>query len=150
MKEKSCFKSANGKCIDLIISNRKYSFQHTGTVDTGLSDHHHLIYSMLKTRFVKVPPKRVNYRDYSKLFSNKIDTMKEKILLVENERIIDNDSDIADIFNRYFNKMTETLDIPEWNASFVPKHSDQVKNALDKFANHPSIHSINNSNYRKL
>ena len=46
LKEKTCFKNPNGTCIDLIISNKKYSLQNTGTIDTGLSDHHHLNYTM--------------------------------------------------------------------------------------------------------
>ena len=34
--------------------------------ETGFSDHHHLIYTILKTTFVKLPPKIVKYRDYKK------------------------------------------------------------------------------------
>ena len=64
MKNKTCFKSANGKCIDLIISNRKHSLQCTGTVETGLSDHHHLIYTMVKTQYTKLPPKKIVYHNY--------------------------------------------------------------------------------------
>ena len=46
----------------------------TGTVETGLSDHHLLIYTMLKTKFEKLPPKIIEYRlwkffDYN-LFKN--------------------------------------------------------------------------------
>ena len=51
MKEKTCWKSKIGSCIDLILSNKKFSLKHTGTVETGLSDHHLLIYSTLKTNY---------------------------------------------------------------------------------------------------
>ena len=64
MKNKTCFKSEKGSCIDLILSNKKHSLQHTGTVDTGISDHHHLIYTMLKTTYTKLPPKKITYRVY--------------------------------------------------------------------------------------
>ena len=30
-------------CIDLILTNRRYSFKHTSSIKTGLSDHNHLI-----------------------------------------------------------------------------------------------------------
>ena len=63
MKHKTFWKSEHGSCIDLIISNRKFSVFNTVTFETGLSDHHSLIYCMLKTTFVKLPPKIVNYRD---------------------------------------------------------------------------------------
>ena len=59
----TCFKGS-GSCIDLILTNRKYCFKHTSTFETGLSDHHHLIYSMLKTTFKKEESKQFIYRDY--------------------------------------------------------------------------------------
>ena len=52
IKSDTCFKG-NGTCIDLILTNRKYCFKHSSTFETGLNDHHHLIYSMLKTTFKK-------------------------------------------------------------------------------------------------
>ena len=64
MKEKTCWKSKNGSCIDLILSNKKYSLMNTGTLETGLSDHHLLIYSMLKTKYDKLPPKIIKYRQW--------------------------------------------------------------------------------------
>ena len=42
----------------------KICFKSSSTVETDLSDHHHLIYSMLKTTFKKEDPKRLIYRDY--------------------------------------------------------------------------------------
>ena len=50
IKSNTRFKG-DGTCIDLILSNRKYCFKHSSTFETGLSDHHHLIYSMLKVTF---------------------------------------------------------------------------------------------------
>jgi len=64
MKSKTCWKSSAGTCIDLILSNRKYSLMHTSTVETGLSDYHSLIYTMLKSKFDKSPSTVINYRDW--------------------------------------------------------------------------------------
>ena len=50
IKTNTCFKG-KGTCIALILTNRKYCFKHSSTFETGLSDHHHLVYSMLKTCF---------------------------------------------------------------------------------------------------
>ena len=50
------------------LTNRKYSFKNLISVETSLSDHHHLTYSMLKMAFLKEEPKTLIYRDY-KTFS---------------------------------------------------------------------------------
>ena len=47
-----------------LLANRKHSFQNNQSFETGFSDHHHLIYTVLKTTFVKVPPKVIKYRNY--------------------------------------------------------------------------------------
>ena len=44
IKKNTCFKGG-GLCIDLILTNRKFSFKNYTSFETGLSDHHHLIYS---------------------------------------------------------------------------------------------------------
>ena len=46
VKTNTCFKEA-GSCIDLILTNRKYSFQHILSYKTSLSDHHLMINTML-------------------------------------------------------------------------------------------------------
>ena len=69
IKSKTCFKGTDS-CIDLILTNRKYSFTNTSSYETGLSDHHHLIYSVMKTIFKCEEPKKLTYRNYSN-FSQK-------------------------------------------------------------------------------
>ena len=69
VKRNTCFKEEDS-CIDLILTNRKYSFKKTRFFETGLSDHHHLIYSVMKTTFKPEVPKKLIYRDYSN-FSSK-------------------------------------------------------------------------------
>ena len=67
IKNNTCFKG-EGSCVDLILTNRKFSFKSSTSFETGLSDHHHLIYSMIKTTFHKEEPKTLIYRDH-KMFS---------------------------------------------------------------------------------
>ena len=62
IKSNTCFKW-RGSCIDLILTNRKFCFKNSSTFEAGLSDHHHLTYSMLKTTFKKVDSKRLIYSD---------------------------------------------------------------------------------------
>ena len=66
IKSPTCFKSDSPRCFDLILTNRKSSFQNSTTVETGLSDFHTMILTILKGSFVKRGPKIVEYRDYSK------------------------------------------------------------------------------------
>ena len=53
MGHHTCFKDDGGSRIDLLIINSKFSFMKTNSFGTGLSDHHHMIYTILKTKFEK-------------------------------------------------------------------------------------------------
>ena len=68
IKNNTCFKGV-GSCIDLILTNRKYCFKNTSSYETGISDHHHLIFSMMKTTFASEEPKKFFYCGY-KTFSH--------------------------------------------------------------------------------
>ena len=70
IKNKTRFKGT-GSCIDLILTNRKYSFTNTSLYESGLSDHQHLIYSVMKTTFKCKEPKKLIYRNYSN-FQNEL------------------------------------------------------------------------------
>ena len=61
VKGNTCFKG-KGSFIDLILTNRRYFFNHTSS--TEISDHHHLNSSMMKTIFEKEESKVLAYRDY--------------------------------------------------------------------------------------
>ena len=52
VKTDACFKGSSS-CTDLILTSRKYSFKNTTSYETGLSDPHHMILTMLKTTFQK-------------------------------------------------------------------------------------------------
>ena len=62
------FFQGKGSCIDLFLTNRKYSFKFSGSYKTGISDDHHRIYPMLKSCFNNTEPKLLNYREF-KYFS---------------------------------------------------------------------------------
>ena len=99
MKTKTCWKSSNGSCIDLILSNKKFSFKNTGAVETHLSDHHLLIYTVLKVNFTKLSPKRYHYRDYKNFDKEKFCT--------EVKTRLDKDISSYDTFEHLF---TDVLD----------------------------------------
>ena len=66
IRSPTCFKSSQGKCIDLMLANSKYSFFGSRTFETGFSDFHHMIYTILKITYTKLPLKIIKYRDYKK------------------------------------------------------------------------------------
>ena len=70
IKVPTCFKSENPKCIDLILTNKHHTFQNSNTMETGLSDFHSMIVTILKGGFVKRGPKIIIYRHYKKFDEN--------------------------------------------------------------------------------
>ena len=66
VKDPTCYKSSRPRCIDLILTNRKHSCTNTSTFETGLSDFHKMIITVLKGGFLKRGPRIIEYRDYSK------------------------------------------------------------------------------------
>ena len=66
-------------CIDLIRTNRKYCLKSTSSYETGFSDHHHLIFSIIKTTFASEEPKKFVYCGYKTLFHERKWKMKNDL-----------------------------------------------------------------------
>jgi len=65
IKEPTCYKNLkNPSCIDLILTNKTKSFQHSNVYETGLSDFHKLTVTVLKMSYQKLKPIIISYRDY--------------------------------------------------------------------------------------
>ena len=75
VKDKTCFKNENGTLLDVILTNRPKSFQKTIITETGLSDCHKLVTTILRATFLKLPPKTLRYRSYKSF--NKQDFVHE-------------------------------------------------------------------------
>ena len=76
----TCFKNPEKLCIDLILTNCPRSFQNSCVIETGLSDFHKLVVTVMKTTYKKSQPKIITYRDY-KYFNN--DGFREALLQIE-------------------------------------------------------------------
>ena len=72
MKQKTCFKGDGGSCTDLLIKNLKFSFMEANFFETGLNDHHHMIYTILKTKFEKFKPKKSTYHNFKQNLINNL------------------------------------------------------------------------------
>ena len=65
IKGPTCFKNVeNPSIIDLILTNRGIRLQNSMTIETGLSDHHKLTITVMKSLFQKQVPITISYRDY--------------------------------------------------------------------------------------
>ena len=70
VKRPTCYKNrANLFCIDLFLTNIPRTFQCTTIIETGISDFHKLVITVLKTFYKKQRPKIIYYRNF-KNFGN--------------------------------------------------------------------------------
>ncbi len=63
---KTCFTRNGSSSIDVILTNRVKSFQKTSVFETGLSDYHGLVLTILKSHIPRLKPKIIKYRNYKK------------------------------------------------------------------------------------
>ena len=68
ISEPKCFKSINPTRIDNFLTNKEARLMKTLTFEMGVSDHHKLIGTMLRSTFAKGKPKRMFYRCYKNTF----------------------------------------------------------------------------------
>ena len=64
IKVPTCYKNPeNPSSIDVMLTNKKLSFQNSLTIETGLSDFHKMTITVLKKYFKKKDPITITYRD---------------------------------------------------------------------------------------
>ena len=72
IKDATCYKNPeNPSRIDPILTNNPRSFQNSCVIETGLSDFHRMVVTVVKTSFERLKPRVINYRDY-KVFENQL------------------------------------------------------------------------------
>ena len=99
IKKPTCFKSTSPTIIDLFLSNRKGCFMKSSANKKGISDHHKLIYTFLKSTYTKGKPKFV----YNRRFKN-----FNKELFKKN--LSENLKNIGNSFEVFYDSFTSTLD----------------------------------------
>ena len=67
----TCFQSITPTCIDLILTNQEGFFSNSNTCELGISDHHHLVSTMLSKKISEGSTKTLFYRDYKRFEENK-------------------------------------------------------------------------------
>ena len=102
IKEPTCYQSQNPNCIDHFLTNRKALFKHCQTFETGLSDHHKLISTIMKSGIFKGPPKKKIYRSYKKFdhecFSN---ALREELETLEGDTYGEFEKKFTNVLNTH-------------------------------------------------
>ena len=75
-------------------------------------------------------------------FSNKHSKGDSDILLMEKDELLLKHKKDADVFNLYFQSITDSLDLFEWPLASADQIYDSVDRIIDSFRFHPSIKNI--------
>ena len=93
----TCYKNPDKPtCIDLILTNCPGSFQNSCVIETGLSDFHKMIITVMKTSYRKIEPRVIKYRDY-KSFSN--EQFRESLLNLKGKLSENSDQSFSNFIN---------------------------------------------------
>ena len=100
----TCFKNPHKpSCIDLILTNRFRSFQHSAAIETGISDFHKMVVTVLKTSFRKGPPKVISYRDYRNFTYSNFRIDLESRFSLNDLCVMSNDKFVEEFMNIFDN-----------------------------------------------
>ena len=75
-------------------------------------------------------------------FSNKHSKDDYDILLVEKDELLLKNKKVADVFNSYFQSITDSLDLFEWPLGSTDQIYDSIDKIIDSFWFHPSIKNV--------
>ena len=153
IKVPTCFKNpSNPSSIDLMLTNRIRSFQNSIAIETGLSDHHKMNITVLKSFFQKQSPITIKYRDYKKFDQNIF-----HVELIEKLNNLNEGEILYDTFEKLFVQLLSThAPIKEKivranNATFMNKTLSKAfmtrSRLRNKFLNNPTLD--NKTNYKK-
>ena len=111
----TCYKNPEKpSCIDIILTNCPRSFQNSCVIETGLSDFHKIVTTVMKTTFRKTEPKVIKYSDYN-LFCN--DTFREYLQNIVSKNL---KSNYDDHYNNFAISCKNGLDeIGPWKNKYV-------------------------------
>ena len=109
IKNKICFESVKGSCIDLILTSKPSLHQFTNVFEVGISDHHPLVYAMLKSTFNKMEPRVLSKRCF-KNFS-------EQSFLQDLKQGLSNTGNFSNFNNEFKNTLNDHAPIKTLNIS---------------------------------
>ena len=149
----TCFKNPlNPSSIDLILTNRCMSFQHSQTIETGLSDHHCMVVTVLKSFFQKQSPVTIKYCDYKNMNKDRFSNdLLEKLNCIDiNKLTYDN---FESVFLEELNKHAPMKEkyVRANNAPFMTKALSKAIMTRSRLRNNylKNPNNTNKSNYNR-
>ena len=140
IKNPTCFKNvANPSSIDIMLTNKKLSFQNSMTLETGLSDFHKMTVTVLKRYFKKKPPITITYRDKKSFdglkFREDIRRQLEKIRNLDIESFKHVFTSTWDVHAPVKKKVVRANNAPFMNKTLSKAfmHRSKLKNKSHKF-----------------
>ena len=99
LKKETCITKTHKSTIDLILTNKPLSFQSISVIENGLSDHHKLIATFVKSHFTRLNPKTVYYKNF-KIFGENffLNNLKETNIEFPTDDLNENYCFITDTF----------------------------------------------------
>ena len=120
----TCYKNPNNpSCIDLLLANFPKYFQNSCLIETGLSDFHKMVLTVIKANFRKLEPKIMIYPNYRYL-SN--DRFRQKMTSELSKVVLEN-SDKG--FNKFLDLCKEALNM------YAPRKKKYIRGNNSPFMN---------------
>ena len=120
----TCDKNLNNlSCIDLLLTKFPKYFQNSSVIETGLSDCHKMVVTVMKPNLRKLEPKVINYRNY-RYFSN--DKFREKVTSKLSKVVLEN-SDKG--FNKFLDVCKEAFNM------YAPLEKKYIRGNISPFMN---------------
>ena len=64
IKAKTCFTKSSESSLDVILTNKPRYFFHSQSIETGISDVHTMVSTMMRSHFTRLKPIKIHYRSY--------------------------------------------------------------------------------------
>ena len=138
------FKSVeNPTSIDVFLTNRHNCFQNSCVIETGISDHHKMIITVLKTYFKKIKHTIIKYRSFTNFDEGSFKTDLKYSLSSSRNKYNMNYDEFKNIFIKALNRHAPIKEkkITGNNAPFMNKTLSQsimtrskLKNTYNKFS----------------
>ena len=64
IKSNTCFTKTKSSSLDVILTNKPKCFFHSNTIETGISDVHTMISTMMRSHIKRLNPIKIHYRTY--------------------------------------------------------------------------------------
>ena len=85
IKVPTCYKNPEKPSyVDLLLTNRPKRFQNSSAIETGLSDFHNMVATVMKTTFEKLKPRVGYFRNWNEFCYEKFRTQLLTKLSLEN------------------------------------------------------------------